>query len=207
MDDVCFDTIVQTAYITAHATPIADFTPVEIENNPHSGTYLMENNTLYADSYYWDFGDGSTSVDEEPTHRYFINGTRQVYLEAYNDFGCADDTLLVFEPEFFKGLFFPNGFSPETGIGDAKVFLPKGVGLEEYHLQIFSPYGQLLWESKELKDGQPLEGWDGTHKGVLLPQDVYVWKCVARYGDGTSWPGQRNKKGRFETMGSVMLLR
>jgi len=207
MDNVCFDTLVQTSYITAHPTPFAEFQAVETESNPHSGTYRMYNFSLDATSYYWEFGDGNTSDVIEPTHRYFTNGLRQIYLEVSNDFGCVDDTLLTFEPNFFKGLFLPNAFSPESGVGEATVFLPKGVGLEEYHVQIFSPYGQLLWESTEIEDGQPTESWDGTHHGALLPQDVYVWKCAARFGDGTVWPGQKNKKGRYEITGSVVLLR
>ncbi|MCB0626738.1 MAG: hypothetical protein KDC43_23175, partial [Saprospiraceae bacterium] len=83
----------------------------------------------------------------------------------------------------------------------------KGVGLEEYHLQVFSSYGQLLWETTELIDGQPAEGWDGTYKGELLPQDTYVWKIFAIFQDGREWPGTVEQDGQFRKMGTVVLIR
>ena len=51
--------------------------------------------------------------------------------------------------------------------------------MKEYHVEVFSTYGQLLWESSALENGQPTEGWDGRWKGTLLPQDIYVWKIRA----------------------------
>ena len=101
----------------------------------------------------------------------------------------------------------PSGFSPEQGIGEVRLFKPKGVGLKEYHMQVFSTYGQLIWESREIDEGQPIEAWDGTYKGKILPQDVYVWKAYAIFEDGTSWRGNIDEAGNYKTMGSVILLR
>src|SRR5690606_42025499 len=53
----------------------------------------------------------------------------------------------------------------EQGIGEVRLFKPKGVGLKEYHIRVFSPYGQLIWESRKIEDGQPVEAWDGTYNG------------------------------------------
>lgn len=41
-------------------------------------------------SYLWDFGDGITSTDEEPTHLYGSPGTFTVTLIAYSSNGCSD---------------------------------------------------------------------------------------------------------------------
>ena len=80
--------------------------------------------------------------------------------------------------------------------------------MKEYHAQIFSTYGQLLWESTALENGQPSEGWDGKLKGTILPQDVYVWKIRAIFTDGKAWDGMKDPKtGKKSVMGSVMLLR
>lgn len=61
-------------------------------------TYLefsncSENATLYI----WDFGDSTTSTEENPTHYYSEDGVYIVRLEACNDTGCdvATDTILV----------------------------------------------------------------------------------------------------------------
>jgi len=115
--------------------------------------------------------------------------------------------LVTLEPGFIKALYIPNGFSPQQGIGEVRLFKPKGVGLKEYHVQVFSTYGQLIWESRGLKDGQPSEAWNGRIGGALLPQDVYVWKASGIFEDGSAWRGMEDKNGVFRTMGSLILLR
>ncbi|MBW8051306.1 MAG: PKD domain-containing protein [Cytophagales bacterium] len=54
-------------------------------------TVSFINNTLYADSYIWNFGDGATSLLKDPTHTYYDKGTYSVTLIAYGPGG--QDTL------------------------------------------------------------------------------------------------------------------
>ena len=115
--------------------------------------------------------------------------------------------MQVIDVPFVKGLIVPNAVSPEFGSGDALLFLPKGTGLIEYFVEVFSPWGERLWYSDLLIDGQPGEGWDGYYKGQLMPQDVYVWKIRAVFKDGTLWDGMSRRGGRRLTFGSVTLLR
>ena len=205
INNACSDTISLSELINVHPAPFANFEAFELEDD---GTYELTNLSENADEYYWEFSDGATSNLEHPEHRFLTNGVHQLYLEASNEYGCVDDTLINFIPDFVKGLFLPNGFSPEQGIGDVRLFKPKGIGIKEYHIQIFSTYGQLLWESKELDEqGRPSESWDGIVDGRMMPQDVYVWKCNAIFKDGSNWGGVRNKKGHYKTIGSLVLLR
>ncbi len=207
--ETCYDTMYIPNLVQVNETPIASFEPIEETiGNQGTGVFQFDNQSQFADFFFWDFGDGTTSEDFSPTHRYNNNGNRQIYLEASTEYGCVHDTLLSLLPTTIKGLFIPNGFSPEQGIGDVRLFRPKGVGIKEYQIRVFSTYGQLIWESQELtEDGQPAEAWDGTYNGKLMPQDVYVWKAKAIFEDGTVWPGQKNDKGKLKAMGSVILLR
>ncbi len=54
-----------------------------------------------ADSYLWDFGDGNTSTDFNPVHRYTEYGKFPISLTANTDDGCSHqvvvDTLHIFE--------------------------------------------------------------------------------------------------------------
>ncbi len=202
-DEVCFDTLVFEDAIEVLQDPLASFDIIENQN----GSFQFVNLSSHADQFYWDFSDGTTAEEMNPLHRFLTNGVKQVYLEASADNGCTDDTLVTIVPDFIKALYVPNGFSPQQGIGEVRLFKPKGVGIKEYHIQVFSTYGQLLWESRALKDGQPLESWDGTVGGSLLPQDVYVWKASAIFEDGSAWRGVEDGKGGFKTMGSLILLR
>ncbi len=80
--------------------------------------------------------------------------------------------------------------------------------MKSYHIQIYDTWGNLLWESRELTDdGQPKESWDGYYKGVLLQQDVYVWKAAATFIDGTTWEGQHYPSGEIKPTGTVTILR
>jgi hypothetical protein len=53
----------------------------------------FNNLSLDANSYQWNFGDGSTSTDFEPTHTFNLNGTAEMYLVAEND--CGTDTAFL----------------------------------------------------------------------------------------------------------------
>ncbi len=47
------------------------------------------NNSILSDSYYWDFGDGNSSTEENPVHTYATNGSYTVELTATNN-DCED---------------------------------------------------------------------------------------------------------------------
>lgn len=203
----CFDTLEYASQIDVWAQPIADFDWQEASSGEPNGRIQFFNESLDAIKFNWDFGDGNTSAEEDPLHHFKENGIREVYLQAIGERGCTDDTLVIIEPAFFGKLYVPNAFAPSLGKGEAQIFLPKGNGLKEYHLQIFSAYGELLWETFELINGQPAIGWDGTFNGAPLPQDVYVWKINAVFEDGTHWKGNKAISGKFQKVGSVTLLR
>jgi PKD repeat protein len=206
-DNVCIDTFDLNGEIIVREGPVANFDVEEVINGGGTGIFKFFNKSKGALTSIWEISDGSIYTDTDIEHRFFNNGAQVVRLTISGNYGCVDDTVMTITPTFIKGLFTPNGFSPENGIGDVKLFKPKGAGLKEYHLQIYSPYGMLLWESTELSGGEPSEGWDGTYKGVLLPQDVYVWKIKAVFDDGTVWRGIPTEAGGYKTMGSVILLR
>lgn len=74
------------AVLLSHcATPIAKFSsPEEVP----AFTYVtLENESTKATSYEWDFGDGNTSTDAMPKHRYTAPGVYQIQLTAMNEQG------------------------------------------------------------------------------------------------------------------------
>ncbi len=68
-----------------------DFTPAQnscnapIDIDFHNRS--VESGTV---SYVWDFGDGQTSVEKSPRHKYVSNGAYSVTLVAINNSGCRD---------------------------------------------------------------------------------------------------------------------
>jgi hypothetical protein len=51
-----------------------------------------------------------------------------------------------------------------------------GSGIKSWHMSVFNKWGQILWETTQLNDGKPVEGWDGTYKNTPQPQGIYFWK-------------------------------
>jgi PKD repeat protein len=207
--DVCFDTLSFNSIILVKPSPMANFSFVETLTTPPSGMFSFTDLSVDAAKWNWDFGDGGTSEDQNPTHRYFSNGPKTVTLVVTGPNGCTDDTTMVVIPTSMRGLFIPNAFTPGMNNGEAAVFQPKGVGLKEFEIAVYSSYGQLLWHSDLLQEGQPAEFWDGTFQGKVLPQDVYVWQVKkAVFEDGTIWGGNFDAgSGEGKKVGSVTLIR
>ena len=191
----------QIIYVYANATASFAVTPNNV-SVPGEPVYCL-NLSANASTYVWDFGDGSTSTEESPLHYYQEQGEYDVSLIATNENGCADTlTLLGLVNADDAGLIeFPNAFSPnvvESSGGfynihslDNDVFFPMHKGVEEYQLQIFNKWGELIYESNEIS-----KGWDGYYRGQLVKQDVYVWKVDARFVNGQ----------RYERAGDVTVI-
>ncbi|MDI1354675.1 MAG: PKD domain-containing protein [bacterium] len=190
-DDVhqCGDTSFKV--IKVHPKPTAKFAAsplsVYIPNDPTKCFNL----SIGATSFLWDFGDGGSSKEKEPTYFYTKPGEFEIYLIAYNNYGCRDTAFL---PEKVLALNettleFPNAFTPNLAGSPGSlydpedrsndIFHPNVRGADQYELSIYSRWGELLFETKN-----PKEGWDGYYKGVLCVQDVYVWKVVVTFLDG-----------------------
>ncbi len=150
------------------------------------------NKSQGASSFLWDFGDGQTSADMHPKHNYKKAGDYSITLDAKNDFGCINSYVQHNAVTAQEGgeITFPNAFTPNTsGPGDGRydrtdtnnyIFHPVvQEGIEEYQLKIFSRWGQLLFESDDIKIG-----WNGYYKNQLCTQGVYIWKATCRFSTG-----------------------
>ena len=129
--------------------------------------------------WYWDFGDGETSVLTNPEHEYEHPGFYPVVLSVINEFGCTDAFVQDIEITSDLILFVPNTFTPnEDGFND--VFTPSILGKEytaEYLLEIYNKWGQVIYATND-----PSQGWDGTaYVGEFyVPEGVYNWHIEFR---------------------------
>jgi len=91
------------------------------------------------------------------------------------------------DPEFFM----PNAFRPD---GKNNRFRPVSnyVDQASFVMQIFSKWGQLVFETNSLYNG-----WDGTINGIAAPGDVYTYRIKYKSVTGNS----------YEKRGVVSLLR
>lgn len=80
------NTATQTSYITVNGAPAAGFT-----GTVAGTTVSFNNSTTNATSYTWDFGDGGSSNEANPSHNYTTDGVYEVTLTATN--ACGSTTV------------------------------------------------------------------------------------------------------------------
>ena len=101
-----------------------------------------------------------------------------------NNYGCmAADTVVVklFCEE--ATALIPNAFSPnEDGLND--LFSVTLTGSFIKHLQIFSRWGQLVFERSNFNSADQSGAWDGTIKGVPAPAGAYVYLIETQCATG-----------------------
>ena len=66
----------------------------------------------------------------------------------------------------FPNAFTPGNTGPTDGVYDQNsfdndIFHPMSEGVQEYHLQVFNRWGELLFETDDIH-----KGWDGYYAGV-----------------------------------------
>ncbi len=151
------------------------------------------NLSVGADTYQWDFGDGTSSEEINPEHLYAQTGTYDVKLIAQSNQGCVDTLLVEAAVTVEEGgeVMIPNAFTPNLSgqvnsealgaNGNNDIFLPVLEGVTNFHMMIYNRWGELLFESFDKR-----YGWNGYYKGRLCNKDVYVYKLELEFSDGAA---------------------
>jgi gliding motility-associated-like protein len=128
------------------------------------------NNSTDADSWLWDFGDGSTSTDENPVHIYSSFGEYEVTLTAYNAKACSTSVAKgKFIIKVDNTIFIPNTFTPNAdNVNDE--FVVSITNIQSYRIQIFNRYGSPLFLANDIFDN-----WKGIYNNAPLPVGTYYY--------------------------------
>ncbi|WP_158827893.1 PKD domain-containing protein [Mucilaginibacter lacusdianchii] len=209
--------------ITVDALPKPDFVYTASESPACYSCTVVQftNKTTDASGnvYTWNFGDAANSSssnpnisnDRNPIHTFDYNkgGTYSVTLTVKNANDCGatiTHTVTIQQPN--TTVFLPNAFMPNGNNLELRTFAAKGSGMASWHMRVFNNYGQLIWETDKLDSrGAPTEGWDGTFKGVPVPQGVYIWQADATFIDGQQWKGMSYNGSNPSRTGAIHLIR
>ena len=179
-----------TFTITVSPIPVAAFT--YNPNPPQENIFTnFVNQSIGATKYIWNFGDGDTSAEVNPSHIFPATAAYNVCLNAANDAGCSDDTCISVRALIKPLVDVPSGFTPgRFGVnGRIKV---EGFGIAEMHWSIYNRWGQKVYETNNTKSA-----WDGTFNGKIQPLDVYAYTLDVTFSDGT----------KYRKTGDITLLR
>lgn len=139
-----------------------------------------------AQSWFWTFGDGTTSTLQNPTHIFPAAGTFTVCQTVTNANGCKDSICKQIEVLEISILDIPNAFSP-NGDGINDIFLPVNYGLSDFEFRIYNRWGQLVFESND-----STFGWDGTFNGKEQELGTYAYVVSGKGKDNAVYYRQGN---------------
>ena len=186
--DGCIGTLTKDDLITVYPVPKAGFViepDIVSIFNPIVNFY--DNSEGDGLIYYWDLGDGYSSIIPDFIHTYSDTGTYVVNLKVINSYGCVDSITgkVIVRPDYT--IYVPNAFTPNAD-GSNDIFRVYSVNIIEFNFSIYNRWGAQLFQTTNTE-----EGWDGYYQGKLCPVDTYVY--VIYYKDALG--DYHHKYGHF----------
>jgi len=147
-----------------------------------------------ANSWYWSFGTGAHSFQQNPLYTYVDTGRYDVVLVATHQDGCRDTfrRALDVEPRFTY--FLPNAFTPNNdnineGYRGQGIFF----GIQDFNLTVWNRWGERVFETTD-----PYEFWNGKkdNTGDFVKNGVYV--CLV------TLTGPRGRKYEYKEFATII---
>ncbi|MEZ4938005.1 MAG: choice-of-anchor L domain-containing protein [Crocinitomicaceae bacterium] len=169
IQDSCHTYTVYDTVVVEVVQPNADF---DILSNENTEGLLINfvNTSTNGNFWFWDLGNGDTSVVMHPSTVYDTAGWYNVYLYIENEIGCWDTITkpIYINPETW--LYIPNAFTP-NGDGLNDYFSVSVIGATKFRFLIFDRWGELIYQTDDMNFK-----WDGVYKGERVQDGVYVYQ-------------------------------
>jgi len=164
---------------------------------PEDTAFFINNSVGNIVSYFWNFGDGTTSTQQTPLpHHYPILSAEKIYrvsLTVSNAAGCAD--IAFYDVKVLKSCYIavPNAFTPNgDGLNDF-LYPLNAYKADNLDFKVYNRFGQLVYHTTDWT-----KKWDGTFNGQPQDTGVYVW--ILQYTN-------RDTGKRVFQKGSTILIR
>lgn len=193
----CTNDSTQQNAVCIDPNPIAAFLP---QNNPLplvNPTTLLQNNSVDAFTYFWDFGDGTQDNSTySPTHTFPEQaGSYPVTLLIENDNGCQDSITQTIFVEQDPQFYVPNSFTPDGNEfnNEFRPVFADNLVLSQFEMKIYNRWGELVFLSQDSQ-----VGWDGTFNGKPIRDGVFTYRILFK---------EKGFSKDFQATGSVVLIR
>lgn len=132
------------------ANPVASFYIPNIDGCSH--TIGIVNNSIGADHYIWNMGNGDILTDPQPTYTYPDTGVFTVSLEVSNNYQCTDDTLynFIYILPIPKAIFTPDPYQ-------------QSILNPFFHFSNYSTGDSIISYSWKFGDGTSAYSFEPTH--------------------------------------------
>jgi gliding motility-associated-like protein len=177
----CVEDTFSFQLVTVNALPIPNFSYSPVNPTTFDTEITFENLSSNYVTSQWSFSEGSplSSSEENPIVTFPTDepGLYSTQLIVISDAGCVDSTIGKFiEVDGVYLRYVPNAFTPNgDGINDCFTPLGNDIDLADYTFGIYNRWGELLFQTNTLGNC-----WDGTYKGDMVQNGVYVWKIRSK---------------------------
>lgn len=179
---VLFETVngcdsIYNVHLVVLDNPVSSFSVEPRIASVYDGPVQFFNESTGAATLEWEVEDHGTFDEENPVIDFNgVAGKYDVCLYTENNFGCNDLYCIHYEVREDFTVYIPNAFSPnEDGIND--LFYVEGMDIDpqDFLLQIFNRYGELVFESTD-----PTEKWNGQEPGKehYSETEIYVYRVT-----------------------------
>ncbi len=108
-------------------------------------------------------------------------------VTVVDNFGCQAEAQVMIDVKRSRRVFIPNAFSPLNRDGNNDIFriyTPAEQVREVTSFKIFNRWGELVYEAPTFQPNDQSIGWDGTFRGKMLQQGVFVYYIEIEFVDG-----------------------
>lgn len=165
-----------TGEIYLDEAPDPVFTQYQMPDENFGIEIINSTSELYGLSYNWDFGDGQSSILQDPeSHFYEEWGEYYVTLGVTTEINnCYKETSQLVQVAPLYYFYAPNTFTPNGDqLNDS--FGPSIVGHETFEMFIFDRWGKQVFHSTDMNDK-----WDGKFKSTEAMNGTYTYKVLVK---------------------------
>ena len=159
---------------------------VEPSGNPFNSLLQLEADFAASSdvNFSWSPAEG-LSCDDCPNPEVTPTSTTTYTLTVSDDNGCIKTASVIVYLSTTRRVYAPNIFSPNgDGQNDRYTIFTGPDALSINKLQIFSRWGELVYEASDFKLNDADVFWDGNFRGKALNTGVFVWYIEASFIDG-----------------------
>ena len=113
-----------------------------------------------------------------------VTSTYQVTVADTN--GCSNLASTTIFVDKRPQIFVPNAFSPNGDGNNDKILIFAGIQekVTIKSFQIYSRWGDIIFEAYDFLPNDPTYGWDGNYRGQTMNPAIFVWYAEIEFQDG-----------------------
>jgi large repetitive protein len=175
------DTASAVTVTVTNSAPVAGITTTQL-----GYTVTFTDNSTGATSWNWNFGDNTTSGEQNPVHEYSGGGVYLVILIVSNACGSDTTSMMIELPDGTDKLGLYNAFSPNgDGFNDTWT-IPMAELYSDNTVTIVNRWGNEVWKASAYDNDKVV--WNGQNlNGDNLPDGSYYYIITYEGKDSRGW--------------------